>query len=64
MNGVCDKYCGNCYYNRRISECLSFCNYYLATGERRPCEAGTGCTVKVRVKYKRHRKKKNPDGGI
>lgn len=45
--GLCDHYCIGCLYN--IITCggtCSICTYYLDTGNRRPCPAGTGCTVK------------------
>ena len=50
---VCDKYCLNCiYYVGAVSD-FWFCNYYLMTDKRRPCDPGTGCTVRVLRKKKR-----------
>lgn len=47
-NGLCDKFCGNCVYCQRTNGEGGFriCTYFLTTGIRRPCPAGTGCTVK------------------
>ena len=46
-NGVCDRFCKGCVYNGYFnSRELSICEYYFVTNERRPCPAGTGCTVK------------------
>lgn len=43
---VCDKYCCKCRFY--IGWCCDtkLCNYYLMTGKRRPCDPGTGCTVR------------------
>lgn len=47
MNGVCDKYCKDCVYNNlAVGEDIVLCTYYFKTNTRRPCPAGTGCTVK------------------
>lgn len=47
MNGVCDQYCKDCVYsNLATGEDILLCAYYLKTNIRRPCPAGTGCTVK------------------
>ena len=64
MDGVCDKWCSNCYYHKWIYANVYYCNYFFVNGKPRPCTAGTGCTERLKVKYKRHRKKKKPDGGI
>ena len=49
---VCDAYCRGCIY------CFDYgsggfvmCEYAIQTGERRPCKAGEGCTVRVKRKY-------------
>lgn len=47
MNGVCDNYCKDCIYsNLAVGEDIFLCAYYFKTNTRRPCPAGTGCTVK------------------
>ena len=46
-NGVCDSYCKGCVYCQLASGDATFvCVYFLKTNIRRPCPAGTGCTVK------------------
>lgn len=53
MNGVCDKFCKGCMYSSyACGEYSRLCTYYLRTGIRRPCPAGTGCTVKTLGKAK------------
>lgn len=42
MNGVCDTYCTGCEYLAKTADV--YCDYLSATGRRRPCEAGKGCT--------------------
>lgn len=45
--GICNSFCKGCVYNQYASGVEStLCTYYLETGIRRPCPAGTGCTVK------------------
>lgn len=45
--GLCDSFCKGCIYNSYgASWETTLCTYYLTTGNRRPCPAGTGCTVK------------------
>ncbi len=45
--GVCDSFCKGCWYNQYASgDSSTLCTYFLETGVRRPCPAGTGCTVK------------------
>lgn len=44
---VCDRYCQKCIYYVVASYEVLCCNYYLITGKRRPCDPGTGCTVRV-----------------
>ena len=45
--GLCDSYCKGCIYNGYgVSDTVTLCTYFLATDTRRPCPAGTGCTVK------------------
>ena len=55
---VCDKYCQKCIYLTHISDGCDACLYYLQTGNRRPCSAGTGCTVKSTGKRKRYLEQK------
>lgn len=43
---VCDEFCEGCVYMAQLSDVTVCCNYFLSTGARRPCLAGTGCTVK------------------
>lgn len=46
-NGICDKFCKGCIYsNLAAGEDILCCVYYLKTNIRRPCPAGSGCTVK------------------
>lgn len=44
--GICDRYCKSCVFNGYGNERMTVCEYFLQTGLRRPCPAGTGCTVK------------------
>ena len=44
--GICDSFCKGCWYNKLASGDQTLCTYFLETGIRRPCPAGTGCTVK------------------
>lgn len=54
VNGVVDnKYCDGCVFFSGGFEGVRLCNYYLQTGERRPCPAGVGCTAKLVTKKKR-----------
>jgi hypothetical protein len=50
--GVCDKYCEGCIFAGHVNGChgITLCEYFLTTGQLRPCPAGTGCTVKRRGK--------------
>lgn len=52
MNGVCDKFCKGCIYCQYATGDTFICAYYLKTNIRRPCPAGTGCTVKNTGKKK------------
>lgn len=46
-NGVCDKFCKGCIYCQLASgDTMFLCTYFLTTNIRRPCPAGTGCTVR------------------
>ena len=62
---VCDDYCKCCHFVVAMATGVFMCSYLEKTGERRPCPAGTGCTVRVvdrRKKYKKrskHRKAVN-----
>lgn len=49
---ACDKFCHDCWYYRMIFHDLKYCSYFFDTDKRRPCPAGTGCTVKVKRKKK------------
>lgn len=58
-NGMVDNYCRPCIYSGRNQNTKNpcSCDYFLATGKRRPCPAGRGCTVrelgrKARVQFK------------
>ena len=46
MANVCDSYCKDCMFSNTTGNGDICCNWYLATDIRRPCNAGTGCTVK------------------
>ena len=48
MIGLVSGYCRRCIYLARINGQRSYklCQYILMTGQRRPCPAGTGCTVR------------------
>lgn len=54
------NYCDNCYYSRKAGE-TRYCAYLFMTNQRRPCDPGEGCTVKVARVVKR-RKKVADDG--
>lgn len=46
-NGICDSYCKGCVFSAYVNGgVLRVCMYMLKTGKRRPCPAGSGCTVK------------------
>ncbi len=49
---VCDKFCEDCIYRSCLTDYLKYCTYFFTTEQRRPCPAGTGCTVKVKRKKK------------
>ncbi len=49
---ICDGYCKDCVYFSMVYNDLKYCTYFFYTDERRPCPAGTGCTVKVKRKKK------------
>jgi hypothetical protein len=52
------KNCEDCMYWRSMHDPeLKCCHYLLDTGSRRPCEPGDGCTVKVKTRAKRRKKK-------
>jgi hypothetical protein len=53
---VCDEYCYECKYYTGWAGENKFCNYYLITDIRRPCDPGTGCTVRVERKRNRTQK--------
>lgn len=56
---VCDAYCLNCIYYLGSDGHRGFCNYYLKTDKRRPCDPGKGCTVRVLRKKNRRTRKEN-----
>ena len=41
-----DDYCIGCAYLMRVGDGTNACDYIGATEKRRPCPAGTGCTVR------------------
>lgn len=43
---VCDSYCTGCTFLGYGNGTTKLCEYFLKTSFRRPCPAGTGCTVK------------------
>ena len=49
---VCDRFCDGCVFVSYGSGGLRICGYYIRTNRRRPCPAGTGCTVKNTGKRK------------
>ena len=51
--GICDETCKGCVFCGYLNgQNLFVCNYFLATNKRRPCPAGSGCTVKQKGKKK------------
>lgn len=44
---TCDAYCAGCIYGGGNNEHVKACSYLLVTGQRRPCPAGKGCTVRI-----------------
>ena len=54
--GVCTKYCDACVYRKVFTGgWLPYCDYLCMVGERRPCPAGDGCTVRVTRRVYRKR---------
>jgi predicted nucleic acid-binding Zn ribbon protein len=49
---VCDRFCDGCVFMAWANGNLRVCEYFFCTGQRRPCPAGTGCTVKQKGKKK------------
>lgn len=49
------KDCNGCMYFQHQAGFVMGCNYYLETGNRRPCGAGGECTVKA-VKHRNSKK--------
>lgn len=49
---VCDQHCKGCVYFYEYGETssLKVCEYMFQTGNRRPCHAGKGCTVRATKK--------------
>ena len=59
---VCDAYCKKCKFYLGWAGDFKLCCYYLMTDKRRPCDPGTGCTVRVekkRTRKTRERKHEN-----
>jgi hypothetical protein len=56
---LCDKSCEGCIHLSHFYDDLTCCNYFITTGERRPCPPGKGCTVR---ETKRKRKKGDSNG--
>lgn len=52
MTNVCDRFCTGCVFLGHANGKMNLCEYFLQTGVRRPCPAGTGCTVKDAGKKK------------
>ena len=50
---ICDKYCVGCVFLGYADGAINLCEYFLTTGKRRPCPAGTGCTVKQKGERKK-----------
>ena len=50
--GVCNSYCNGCIYLGYATGDMKLCEYMLRTDKRRPCPAGTGCTVKQKGERK------------
>ena len=57
MGKCIDSYCNNCIYRAMVTNYMGCCTYLLRTDKRRPCPPGKGCTVKVRMKVRRKKKK-------
>lgn len=57
MNGLVDETCIPCMFSARHENLKipTSCDYYIITGERRPCPAGKGCTVRMLGEKKRKR---------
>ena len=49
---VCDSFCDGCVFLAWANGSLRVCEYFFHTGQRRPCPAGTGCTVKQKGRKK------------
>lgn len=50
--------CDNCYYSQKVGN-DRYCAYLFKTNQKRPCEPGEGCTVKVPRIVKRRKEQKN-----
>lgn len=54
--GVCTKYCDACIYRKNLtSGAITYCDYICMTGNKRPCPAGDGCTVRTTRRVYRKR---------
>lgn len=58
---VCSAYCDGCTFRKKFTAWdLLYCDYLFMSGERRPCPAGDGCTVRVKRRVYR-RKERTPE---
>ena len=49
--------CEGCYYHQGYNRFSACCNYFLITGQRRPCPTGKDCTVRKDGKPDNRKKK-------
>ena len=56
-------YCDGCRYRGMLNGYGYCCNYIFATGHRRPCPPGEGCTEKVLRERRKKRGKKERISG-
>lgn len=50
--------CSDCFYRGSMGDgSIPYCRYIFMTNQRRPCPPGDGCTVKVKRKVPRKRRK-------
>ena len=55
--------CDNCVWRGRVAN-MSCCDYFLRTGQRRPCPPGDDCTVKIGRKIIRRKSKNSGIDGL
>lgn len=53
-----DKHCEGCHYYKMVFPPERCCHYLLMTNQKRPCDPGKDCTVKVIVKKQFSKKEK------